>query len=141
MRRNSRQGASPRVGDAQAWNVQQVESLGDGPDPYRNPPPEEPQQIPIPTDQHREHCGERQIDTWVPVAMVRMMPLRQQPIPIRACSNSVQVVPVKKARDQDKRGASGEPVMAQARFSRLFAPGDGDDPSAKPGPTLSTRVR
>ena len=67
------------------------------PDPYRNPPPKEPEQSSTATDQHREHCGERQIDTRVPVATVGMMPLGQQSIPIRAGSNSAPVVPVKKA--------------------------------------------
>ena len=89
--------------------MQQVESLGDGPDPYRNPLPEEPQQTPIATDQHRGHCGERQIDTRVPVATVRMMPLRQQSIPIRAGSNSAQVVPVKKAETKTNAAPAVSP--------------------------------
>ena len=58
----------------------------------------------------------------VPVATVRMMPLRQQSIPIRAGSNSAQVVPVKKAETQDKRGASGEPERPRrgsANYLRL----------------------
>jgi hypothetical protein len=117
--------------------VQQVESLGDGPDPYRNPLPEEPQQTPIATDQHRGHCGERQIDTRVPVATVRMMPLRQQSIPIRAGSNSAQVVPVKKAETQDKRGASGEPERPRRgsinylRLVMAMIPAPGRDPHCR----------
>ena len=111
MRWDSRRGASARVGDAQAWNVQEVESLGDGPDSYRNPPPEEPQQSPIATDRHREHCGERQIDTPVPVAhgahdaalaAVNSDPRRLQIGPGRSREKGGD-------QDPDKRGASGEP--------------------------------
>jgi len=45
----------------------------------------------------------------VPVATVRMMPLRQQSIPIRAGSNSAQVVPVKKAETKTNAAPAVSP--------------------------------
>ena len=89
--------------------------------------------------QHREHCGERQIDTRVPVATVGMMPLRQQSIPIRAGSTA-QVVPVKKAETKTNAAPAVSPERPRRDSANYFAPDDGDDPSARPHPPLSTRL-